>query len=111
MARKNRRKKSRSRKPQAPARFPVGTAVQVKPGTRDPDFPDIPLGGWAGTIRKANRRSQPPVYLVEWNQRTLDHMHPVYRQRCARDDFDLETMWLVPDQRNCCLTPAGLSGR
>jgi len=39
------------RKPTFPAKFSAGTQVRVKPGTTDPDFPDIPLGGWAQTIR------------------------------------------------------------
>ena len=65
-------------------------AVRVKLGTIDPDFPDIPLGGWAGTIQK----SEPPAYLVNWNQHTLDQMNPVYRKRCERDELELEEMWL-----------------
>jgi hypothetical protein len=73
-----------------PAKFPVGAAVRVKLGTIDPDFPDIPLGGWAGTIQK----SEPPAYLVNWNQHTLDQMNPVYRKRCERDELELEAMWL-----------------
>jgi hypothetical protein len=66
----------------------------VKSGTTDPDFPDIPLGGWAGMIQDVNQRSNPPLYLIEWNQHTLDHMHPVYRKRCERDGLELESMWL-----------------
>ena len=64
--------------------------MRVKLGTIDPDFPDIPLGGWAGTIQK----SEPPAYLVKWNQHTLDQMNPVYRKRCERDELELEAMWL-----------------
>ena len=71
--------------------------MRVKPGTTDPDFPDIPLGGWAGTIREVDQRSTPPTYLIEWNKHTLDHMHPVYRKRCERDGLGLESMWLGED--------------
>jgi len=66
----------------------------VKPGTTDPDFPDIPLGGWAGTVSEVDQRSNPPLYLVEWNKHTLDQMHPVYRKRCERDGLGVESMWL-----------------
>ena len=41
-----------------------------------------------------DQRSNPPTYLIEWDQHTLDHMHPVYRKRCERDDLELESMWL-----------------
>ena len=63
----------------------------------DPDFPDIPLGGWAGTIKEVDQRSAPPTYLIEWDGHTLDHMHPVYRKRCERDGLELERMWLGED--------------
>jgi hypothetical protein len=34
----------------APANFAQGDTVRVRSGVTDPDFPDIPLGGWAGKI-------------------------------------------------------------
>src|SRR6516162_21212 len=68
------------------------------PGTTVPDFEDIPLGGWAGTIREVVQRSAPPTYyLIAWDRHTLDHMHPVYRKRCERDGLELESMWLGED--------------
>ena len=73
----------------ARARFPVGAAVRVKFGTMDPDFSDIPIGGWAGTIQE----SDPPMYLVKWHQFILDQ-NPSYSERCKRDGLELETMWL-----------------
>ncbi len=83
--------------PSLPARFGVGNHVRVRPGTTDPDFPDIPLGGWAGTIREVDQRSKPPTYLIEWDRHTLTHMHPVYRKRCERDGLEMESMWLGED--------------
>lgn len=65
------------------------------PGTLDPDFPDIPLGGWAGVIQEVSDRENPPNYLIEWNQHTLEQMHPVYRKRCQRDYLEIATMWLA----------------
>ena len=66
----------------------------MKSGTIDPDFSDIPLGGWAGTVQEVDQRSAPPMYLIAWNQQTLDQMHPVYRKRCERDGLELESIWL-----------------
>jgi hypothetical protein len=31
-------------------RFTVGDKVRVRSGVSDPDFPDMPLGGWTGTV-------------------------------------------------------------
>ena len=72
--------------------------VRVKPGTMDPDFADMPLGGWTGTIQDVDQQSRSKVYLIEWNQDTLDQMHPVYRKRCQRDDLEMENMWLAEDE-------------
>ena len=91
---KKRKNKARPQRPVAAVRFPVGSAVRVRPGTTDPDFPDIPLGGWAGTVQEVDQRAA-PTYLVGWNQHTLEQMHPVYRQRCERDDLDVASMWLA----------------
>ena len=40
----------RPKKPANGARFQIGAKVRVKSSIRDSDFPDIPLGGWAGTV-------------------------------------------------------------
>jgi hypothetical protein len=87
-------KKQHKHREARPARFPVGTVVRVRAGTTDPDFPDIPLGGWVGTVKEVDMRSGSPLYLIEWNRYTLEHIHPIYRKRCERDGLDMESMAL-----------------
>src|SRR5689334_5242667 len=41
---------SRSENEPKTIRFKAGDKVRVKYGVIDPDFPDIPLGGWTGAI-------------------------------------------------------------
>src|SRR5262245_43210552 len=91
------KKSKKEKEPRTTARFAAGAQVRVKPGTTDPDFPDIPLGGWAGTIRDVDLRAAPPAYLLDWDRHTLDQMHPVYRKRCERDGLEVESMWLGED--------------
>ncbi|MGA2257746.1 MAG: hypothetical protein ABSG53_24045, partial [Thermoguttaceae bacterium] len=50
MATKKKRKSPKHRKPPVPPKFSSGDQVRAKHGVPDPDFPDIPLGGWAGII-------------------------------------------------------------
>jgi hypothetical protein len=78
--------------------FPIGAAVRVKKGVKDPDFPDMPLGGWAGLVKDVKADPDGTVYLVEWNSYTLARMHPVYRRRCERDGLELTTAWLGADE-------------
>jgi hypothetical protein len=78
----------------APARFKPGDKVRVKHGVRDPDFPDIPLGGWAGTVKEVHQAEGETTLLVAWDRATLRGMHPIYKKRCERDGLELESMWL-----------------
>jgi hypothetical protein len=98
VSKKSKKRQPKPQKPPAPARFSTGTQVRVKQGITDPDLPDIPLGGWSGTILDFDDKSTPLAYRIEWDHRTLDQMHPTYRQRCERDGLDLETMWLHEDE-------------
>jgi hypothetical protein len=97
MPRKKHKHRRQRRLRATPPKFAPGAAVRAKPGIKDPDYPDIPLGGWAGTITDIDRSSRPVAYLIEWNQATLDAMHPVFRQRCLRDDVNFQEFWLDED--------------
>jgi len=94
MSRKKKKRKPRQNRPHAAPRFSIGDAVHVKAGTKDPDYADMPIGGWAGTILEVIPKANSTGYLVEWNERTLAAMHPVYRTRCERDNCDYDAMWL-----------------
>ena len=78
-------------KPSPEARFRVGDRVRVRHGVRDEDYPDMPLGGWAGEVTEL---LQDHIVAVRWSQQTLDAMHPVFRSRSAKDGLDLETYYL-----------------
>ncbi len=83
--------KSGNHRPPAPFRFQVGDRVRAKPGTRDPEFDDIPLGGWAGTVTEVDRYG---MLTVVWSDETLANVHPVYKKRCIRDGVFIEKCWL-----------------
>lgn len=95
---KKKRTRSRRRKVTAPrtlpARFAVGDAVRVKKGVPDPDYPDLSLGGWAGTVSEIAWAGGAPLYLVFWNQHTLEQLPPAYHQRCDEDGFEADNTWL-----------------
>jgi hypothetical protein len=75
----------------------VGDRVFVKPGVTDPDHPDMPIGGWSGVIKEVDASPGEILYLIEWDERTLDAMHPVFRKRCEADDLDEREMYLAEE--------------
>ena len=77
-------------------KFSLGDAVRVKLGVTDPDFPDIPFGGWAGTIA-AVEDGDPRTYLVQLNERTLNRIHPIYQKRCERDGLEASQVWMLEE--------------
>jgi len=85
---------ARTKSGSAPPRFRPGAEVRVRHGVHDPDFPDIPLGGRAGTVKQVEQAKGETTYLIAWDRATLQGMHPVYKNRCKRDGLELETMWL-----------------
>ena len=78
-------------------RFHVGDMVRVRTGTRDPDYPDIPMGGWVGMIREVEGGGDPAHYCIAWSPETLASIHPVFRKRCDRDGLDCEQAYLAED--------------
>ena len=60
----------------------------------DTDYPDMPLGGWAGTIAEAHDDGK---YTVRWSKETLASIHPVFEKRCEKDGFGFDQYWLGAD--------------
>ena len=89
----------------APSPLAPGTRVRVRKGTRDPDYPDILLGGWSGTITGQQESDDGRLSLVEWDDATLRQMHPVFRRRCERDGLEVERTWL--SERDLEADPGG----
>ena len=46
---------SHTKNKSGPPRFQVGNKVRVEYGVIDPAFPDIPLGGWTGTVTEVEQ--------------------------------------------------------
>jgi hypothetical protein len=85
---------AKKRRRLAPAKFKVGDRVRVKRGIRDIDYPDMPLGGWAGTVTDVRGAD---TFIIRWSQETLDAIHPVFKKRCEIDGLDHEQYALTGD--------------
>jgi hypothetical protein len=84
-------------------RFHVGDKVRVKYGVIDPDFPDMPLGGWTGTITEIIEQVGQIDCVLKLDDRTLKGIHPIYRKRCERDGLDFESTGMS-DGVGCSMT-------
>jgi uncharacterized protein YodC (DUF2158 family) len=87
-------KRKKVKRPVARSKFKVGDKVRVKHGVQDTDYPDVPLGGWAGTITEAHKDG---MYTIRWSRETLASIHPVVKKRSERDGTVLEEYWLGDD--------------
>jgi hypothetical protein len=73
----------------SPPKFAVGDRVRVRYGVRDPDYADLPLGGWAGAVKEIiEDDSSTHLCLIELGEATLEQVHPVYFSRCERDGLN-----------------------
>lgn len=76
------------------SKFRVGDKVRVKHGVKDVDYPDMPMGGWAGTVIEVEGSD---TFTVRWGKETLANIHPVFKKRCEKDGLDLEEYALTSD--------------
>lgn len=85
--------KQKSKSPLADV-FQIGDKVRVRCGVRDQDYPDMPLGGWKGTVAEVHEDG---IYTVEWSKETLSTIHPVFKQRCEIDGLEEDNYVLNGD--------------
>ncbi len=76
------------------AQFRIGDKVRVRHGVTDNDYPDMPIGGWAGTISETHDGD---THVVRWSEETLASIHPVFKNRCENDGLDFESYSIGAD--------------
>jgi hypothetical protein len=81
-------------KTEFPVKFKIGDEVRVKHGFMDVDYPDMPMGGWAGNITVVDGTD---TFTVRWSKETMESVHPVFIRRCEIDGLDPEEYVLTGD--------------
>ena len=59
-----------------------GSRVRVKPGINSPEFPEISLAGWTGTVVEVSGKPPAHSVIVEWDATTLTSMPADYVAKC-----------------------------
>lgn len=73
-----------------PQKFAVGSLVRVWRGITAPNHPNVPIGGWLGTVSQTSG----DACLIRWNGATLEAIPSCCRQWCERAGTDIDAMWL-----------------
>jgi hypothetical protein len=63
-------------------KLPAGTPVRVKSGIPMPEFPDVDISGWTGTVSDSQGRGLDLKYFVEWDSATLARIPEAYHRHC-----------------------------
>src|SRR5262245_39051022 len=95
-------RKRKKPEPRRQSRFAVGDRVRVRPGVPHPDWPDVPLGGWAGTVESVGESADDDcpgfVVTIVWNAATSKQMPRIFHVRSEREGLALERMNLSEDE-------------
>src|SRR3954451_4839446 len=78
----------------ASPRIQPADRVRGKYDVADPDFPDIPMGGWAGTVTEVVKHEGQINCLFWLDDRTQACSRSICRRRCGREGPDFETTGL-----------------
>lgn len=60
----------------------AGTRIRVKAGVPSPEFPEISIGGWTGTVMEVSGKPPAQKFIVEWDSATISAMPSDYVSRC-----------------------------
>lgn len=78
-----------------------GMRVRVREGVMSPEFPEISIAGWTGTVHEVTGKASPTNCILEWDPDTVSMMPADYVSRCEQGGLYHLMACLSED----CLTP------
>lgn len=64
-----------------------GSRVKVKPGVNSPEFPEISLAGWTGSVVETTGKPPEQKVIIEWDAATLAAMPADYVSKCESEQL------------------------
>ena len=64
-----------------------GSRIRVKPGINSPEFPEISLAGWTGTVVETTGKPPEQKAIIEWDTQTIESMPKDYISKCEADQL------------------------
>ena len=74
-----------------------GTKIRVREGVPSPEFPDVLLSGWTGTIVEASGKPPTLKIILEWDAETMSRMPADYVSRCEAQQLFYSMACLTSD--------------
>jgi len=65
----------------------IGSRIRVKTGINSPEFPEISLSGWTGTVVEMTGKPPEAKVIVEWDAATLAAMPADYLSKCESEQL------------------------
>ena len=59
-----------------------GSRIRVKSGVQSPEFPEISLAGWTGTVVETSGKPPEQKVIIEWDAATIAAMPGTYVSKC-----------------------------
>ena len=59
-----------------------GSRIRVKPNVNSPEFPEISLAGWMGTVVETSGKPPDQKVIIEWDAATIAAMPKDYVSKC-----------------------------
>ena len=60
----------------------VDSRIRVKPGVNSPEFPEISIAGWTGTVVEMTGKPPEHKVIIEWDAATMAAMPADYVTKC-----------------------------
>jgi hypothetical protein len=63
----------------------AGTLIRVHDGVVMPEFPQVDISGWTGSVSESQGRGAEIKYIVEWDVATSGRMPAEYVSHCEQN--------------------------
>ncbi|HEY0980580.1 hypothetical protein, partial [Schlesneria sp.] len=60
---------------------------RVKGGVNSPEFPEISLAGWTGSVVETSGKPPSQSVIIEWDATTLETMPKEYVEKCESENL------------------------
>ena len=64
-----------------------GSRIRVKEGVQSPEFPEISLAGWTGTVVETSGKPPEQKVIIEWDAATIAAMPKEYVSKCESEQL------------------------